>query len=90
LGGVGNERSIERKEDGLTLSANRTEIRPSEAATKSVEVPPVYLTVTEMAALMRVCKETAYIWCRSGEIPARQVGGTWRIKRSDLEEMFVK
>ncbi len=73
----------------MALVANRTGMRPGKAAKKAVEGPPEYLTAAEMAALMRVSRETVYIWCRSGDVPARQIAGTWRIKRKGLEDMFA-
>ncbi len=75
----------------MTLVANRTGKRRGKGARASatVEGPPEYLTAAEMAALMRVSLETVYIWCRSGDVPARQIAGTWRIKRKGLEDMFV-
>ncbi len=67
--------------------AGSAELHPSEAA-KPAGWPPEFLTVADLAVLMRVSRETAYLWCRSGDVPARQIRGTWRIRRRDIEEMF--
>ncbi len=67
--------------------AGSADLHPSEAATLRAW-PPEFLTVADLAALMRVSRETAYLWCRSGDVPARQIGGTWRIRKRDVEEMF--
>jgi len=47
---------------------------------------PMYLTLQEAAALLRIGERTAYARCRSGQLPgAAKVGGRWRVDRTVLE-----
>lgn len=45
---------------------------------------PVFLTVAEAAALLRLGQRQTYERCREGTLPAVKVGGTWRIPRDTL------
>lgn len=45
-----------------------------------------YLTVEELAKLLRVHKNTAYRYVRSGVVPSIRIGGRWRVKESDLPQ----
>jgi len=47
---------------------------------------PGFLTVPETAERMRVSKMTVYRLIRSGKLPAVQIGKTYRVKETDLEE----
>ena len=42
------------------------------------------LTAEEVADYLRVDRNTIYIWCREGELPAIKVGKEWRITQADL------
>lgn len=44
-----------------------------------------YLSVKEIAALLRFHPKTIRRWITKGELPATQLGRDWRIKRSDLK-----
>ena len=44
-----------------------------------------YLTVTEVAEVLRVKPATVYDLCRSGDLPAFQPLKAWLVKASDLE-----
>ena len=46
------------------------------------------LTIKEAATYLRVSRVTAWRWCQQGIIPASRVGGSWRIRRADLLEIF--
>ena len=48
-----------------------------------------YLTVGEVAELLRVKPETVREWLRSGELRGLNLGGRWRVLREDLQE-FIK
>ena len=52
--------------------------------TRPVEQP--FLTVNELAELLRVSTRTAYLLVQTGEIPSVKVGGSWRIPRAALVE----
>jgi len=43
-----------------------------------------FITPTEAARLLRTTRNTVYRWVRAGKLPARKVGGVWRIPRSAL------
>lgn len=47
------------------------------------------LTVTEMAALLRIPKATMYKLAQLGRVPAFKVGKHWRFLRRDVEEWLV-
>ena len=44
----------------------------------------LFLTVKEVAELLRVHKNTVYNWIRSGNLRAFKVGRQWHIHRQDL------
>jgi excisionase family DNA binding protein len=44
------------------------------------------LTPREAAEYLNIHIRTIYRLVKSGEIPGRKVGGSWRFKRTDLEE----
>lgn len=45
---------------------------------------PEFLTVAEVAAILRVSKMTVYRMCNNGEIENKRVGRSFRIKASVL------
>lgn len=42
------------------------------------------LTADEVADYLRVDRNTIYIWCRKGILPAIKIGKEWRIREADL------
>jgi excisionase family DNA binding protein len=44
------------------------------------------LTIEEVAAYLKVSKETVYKMAQRGEVPALKVGTQWRFERSAIEE----
>lgn len=46
-----------------------------------------YLTVEEVAALLRIHSNTVYRWCREGRLKALRFGKGWRIPRAALENV---
>jgi excisionase family DNA binding protein len=50
-----------------------------------LERPPEFLTLRELASLLRVSRTTAYELARAGAVPAVKVGGVWRIPRAELD-----
>jgi excisionase family DNA binding protein len=44
------------------------------------------LTVTELAALLKLHPVTIRLKAASGEIPGRQIGNRWRFSRARIEE----
>ena len=50
-------------------------------------VIPEFLTVRETAELLRVDRQTVYVWIASGQLPgAYRFGRAWRIRRQALLE----
>jgi excisionase family DNA binding protein len=49
-----------------------------------------FLTVAEVAATMRVSKMTVYRLVHNGELPAVQVGRSFRINEDDVNEYLRK
>ena len=49
---------------------------------------PDLLTIPEAAQLLRVSRSTTWRWCRDGTFSsAFKIGRTWRIHRSEVEEI---
>ena len=46
-----------------------------------------YLSVRDVATLLRVCPKTVRRWIKSGTLPATRLGRDWRIARSDLKAL---
>lgn len=49
--------------------------------------PPVehYLTVPEVAELLRLSEKTVYRLAQKGELPGFKAGGSWRFRQQDLD-----
>jgi excisionase family DNA binding protein len=45
-----------------------------------------WFSVEEVAAHLRVSKETVYRWLEKGKIPAHRVGKQWRFKPTEVDE----
>ncbi len=49
------------------------------------DTPPIFLTISECAELLRLSERSVYGMARNGELPgAVKVGGKWRVERSTL------
>jgi excisionase family DNA binding protein len=48
------------------------------------------LTLTEVAAYLRVTKRTLYRLAQEGQLPAFKLGGTWRFRRGELERWITE
>ena len=46
----------------------------------------VIFTLDELAAYLKVGKRTLYRLAAHGEIPAFKVGGTWRLRQSEIDQ----
>jgi excisionase family DNA binding protein len=51
---------------------------------------PKFLTIAEVAALMRVSKMTVYRLVHNGELPAVRVGRSFRVSEDDVDEYLRK
>jgi excisionase family DNA binding protein len=50
---------------------------------------PEFLKPRDVQRVLRISQHTCYDLLNSGAIPgAAKVGGTWRVRRSDIERMF--
>lgn len=49
-----------------------------------------FLTVAEVAAMMRVSKMTVYRLVHNGELPAVRVGRSFRVQEKDVDEYLRK
>jgi len=45
----------------------------------------VILTISEVAALLRISEKSAYKLAQAGDLPAFKVGNQWRFRRSELD-----
>ena len=53
------------------------------------ELPDEILTIDEVAVFLKAGKRTVYRLAASGEIPAFKLGGTWRFRRSELDQWIA-
>lgn len=51
---------------------------------------PKFLTIAEVASMMRVSKMTVYRLVHNGELPAVRVGRSFRVPESDVDEYLRK
>lgn len=51
--------------------------------------PDEILTIDEVAAFLKAGKRTVYRLAASGKLPAFKLGGTWRFRRSDLDQWIA-
>src|SRR5687768_3879302 len=54
------------------------------------EAAPELMTVKETAEYLRIPLPTVYYLVQRGQLPAVQIGGRWRIKRSLLDRDILK
>jgi excisionase family DNA binding protein len=58
----------------------------TQTATHSTDFDVRFLTVAEVAAIMRVSKMTVYRLVHSGELPAVKVGRSYRVPERAIHE----
>ncbi|WP_323793142.1 helix-turn-helix domain-containing protein [Nocardioides sp.] len=51
---------------------------------------PKFLTIAEVAAIMRVSKMTVYRLVHGGDLPAVRVGRSFRVQEHDVDEYLRK
>lgn len=51
--------------------------------------PDEILTIDEVALYLKAGKRTVYRLASSGKLPAFKLGGTWRFRRSDLDQWIA-
>ncbi len=47
-----------------------------------------WLDADDTASSLQITKATLYKLIREGRVPARKVGGQWRVSRTHIEELF--
>ncbi len=58
---------------------------------RSVSLPdPKFLTIAEVASMMRVSKMTVYRLVHGGELPAVRVGRSFRVTEDDVNDYLRK
>lgn len=50
---------------------------------------PELVTPREAASALRVCPNSIYGWCRTGQLRSVRLGGLWRIARTDLDAVIA-
>jgi excisionase family DNA binding protein len=70
------------KKKGAPESGEQTGYRPVDPALSSVK----FLTVAEVAAVMRVSKMTVYRMVHAGELPAVRVGRSFRVPEKAVHD----
>lgn len=48
------------------------------------------MTVKELARYLKINEKTIYKLLKNGNVPASKIGGTWRFKKSIIEEWLEK
>ncbi len=49
-----------------------------------------FLTVRELAEMLRLGERTLYRLANSGGIPAFKIGGSWRFRRQDIDDWVAE
>lgn len=47
------------------------------------------LTIKELASYLKIAEKTAYRYVSDGIIPGFKVGGSWRFKRSEINDWIT-
>lgn len=53
------------------------------------EQPDEILTLEEVAAYLKAGRRTVYRLAAEGKIPAFKLGGTWRFRRTELDQWIA-
>jgi excisionase family DNA binding protein len=48
------------------------------------------LTIQQAAEFLQICDKTVRRLISKKELPASKIGGSWRVKRSDIEEYLLQ
>jgi excisionase family DNA binding protein len=69
-------------------SARDSAGKPRDAASADSQARTQFLTVAEVASLMRVSKMTVYRLVHNGELPAVRVGRSFRVHAKAVHDML--
>jgi len=75
----------ESAETGATRQTVLQAIRETLTVGQSSVPAEELFTTDEVAEMLKVHRVTVWRWCKSGKLPAIQVGQQWRIRASDLQ-----
>ena len=75
--------------DTLPICAKIAQIHTHPADIDMNEPSDEILTIDEVAAYLKAGRRTVYRLAANGQIPAFKLGGTWRFRRSDLDEWIA-
>jgi len=53
------------------------------------EQPDEILTLEEVVAYLKAGRRTVYRFAASGQIPAFKLGGSWRFRRTELDQWIA-
>ncbi|MBL4771874.1 MAG: helix-turn-helix domain-containing protein [Planctomycetes bacterium] len=53
-------------------------------------MPDSYLTLKDVAGLLKLSEKTLYRLANQGTIPGFKAGGSWRFRRTDIENWVAK
>ncbi len=53
-------------------------------------MPDSYLTLKDVAELLKLSEKTLYRLANQGNIPGFKAGGSWRFRRTDIEKWVAK
>jgi excisionase family DNA binding protein len=69
---------------------NTTTEAPTQGPHKDdiLEDPREFLSIQQVAALLGVTEWTVKNWVSDGHLPSAKIGGTRRIRRSDIDSLF--
>ncbi len=46
------------------------------------------INIKDLCLMLRISKNTAYALVKSGELPAKRIGRTYRIRKEDVAKLF--
>ena len=75
----------------MTSDAESVVVMAPSSRERSENLPdPKFLTIAEVASVMRVSKMTVYRLVHNGELPAVRVGRSFRVTEDDVNEYLQK
>ena len=66
----------------------RVSLNTAKSGTVMARKSDILHDAEKIARFFGVAKKTAWLWCKSGRIPAFKIGKEWKIRVSDLQKMI--
>ncbi|MFU8781115.1 MAG: helix-turn-helix domain-containing protein [Kiritimatiellia bacterium] len=57
---------------------------------KDENEPGELLTLSELAAYLKIAERTAYGWVADGKLPGFKIGAAWRFDKADIQKWVEK